>query len=338
MPHAWPAGLLEEQKQSIRDALAKHKLTISNINAFMMNADRRSAAAVLASELDRARSALPRDPPRAHEAGAAAWPTTSARRTSRPSPAARSPPANPGQAGAAIFYEELMPCIEVAEKLGVPLLIEPEPGLLIERFDQYLEFVDRIDSPMIGLNFDIGHAYCVGEDPQDWVAKMAAAHAALSPRRHRRHARPPAPRPRPRRDRLRRHARRDSAKPATTAGSPSSSIRTSTIPTPPPAKRSSFSRRNLTSRLLMNDSCNISLCYLCFLLFKNQIEQEITEETEEMNCKRRNACSPGCNCLRLPNVFTAVADVTMGYLVTHGDLQPARALRVARPPHRACSI
>jgi sugar phosphate isomerase/epimerase len=25
---------------------------------------------------------------------------------------------------------------------------------------------------MVGLNFDIGHAYCVGEDPQDFVAKM----------------------------------------------------------------------------------------------------------------------------------------------------------------------
>ena len=35
--------------------------------------------------------------------------------------------------------------------------------------------------------------------------------------------------------------------------------------------------------------------------------------------------------LRLPNVFTAVADVMMGYLVTHGDLQPAEqfALLVA---------
>jgi sugar phosphate isomerase/epimerase len=43
---------------------------------------------------------------------------------------------------------------------------------LIERFDQYLEFVSRIDSPMIGLNFDVGHAYCVSEDPQDWVATM----------------------------------------------------------------------------------------------------------------------------------------------------------------------
>jgi sugar phosphate isomerase/epimerase len=76
------------------------------------------------------------------------------------------------QSAAAVFYDELMPCVELAERIGVPLLIEPEPGLLIERFDQYLEFVHRVDSPMVGLNFDIGHAYCVGEDPQDWVAKM----------------------------------------------------------------------------------------------------------------------------------------------------------------------
>src|SRR5437773_12190377 len=38
VPHAWPAGLLDEQKQAIRRALADNKLAISNINAFMMNA------------------------------------------------------------------------------------------------------------------------------------------------------------------------------------------------------------------------------------------------------------------------------------------------------------
>ena len=25
----------------------------------------------------------------------------------------------------------------------------------------------------MGLNFDIGHAFCVGEDPQEWIARMA---------------------------------------------------------------------------------------------------------------------------------------------------------------------
>src|SRR5437764_6753508 len=43
VPHAWPAYLLPEQKQALRDALARNRLQISNINAFMMNAinDRR---------------------------------------------------------------------------------------------------------------------------------------------------------------------------------------------------------------------------------------------------------------------------------------------------------
>jgi len=72
-----------------------------------------------------------------------------------------------------VFYDEIMPCVETAEELEVFLLIEPEPGLLIETFEQYLEFADRLDSPWVGLNFDIGHAFCVGQDPQKWIARMA---------------------------------------------------------------------------------------------------------------------------------------------------------------------
>ena len=66
-----------------------------------------------------------------------------------------------------------MPCVELAEKLEIKILIEPEPELFIETFGQYQRFVERIKSPWVGLNFDIGHAYCVGEDPQKWIAKMA---------------------------------------------------------------------------------------------------------------------------------------------------------------------
>ena len=38
VPHAWPAYLLPEQKQGIRDSLTKNCLQISNVNAFMMHA------------------------------------------------------------------------------------------------------------------------------------------------------------------------------------------------------------------------------------------------------------------------------------------------------------
>jgi sugar phosphate isomerase/epimerase len=44
---------------------------------------------------------------------------------------------------------------------------------MIETFEQYLEFVGRIGSPWVGLNFDIGHAFCVGQDPERWIARMA---------------------------------------------------------------------------------------------------------------------------------------------------------------------
>jgi len=171
VPHAWPAGLLDEQKEDIRRQLDEHDLTISNINAFMMNA-----------------VADPRQPywhpgwtdPDPHYRAIRREHTKRALRLAHDldAPHITTEPGGllaEGQTrdeGYDLFYEELAPCVELAEELGVGLLIEPEPELLIERFDQYLEFADRIGSSFLGLNFDIGHAYCVGEDPQDWVEKM----------------------------------------------------------------------------------------------------------------------------------------------------------------------
>ena len=172
VPHAWPSGLLEERKQAIGDCLEAHRLAISNVNAFMMNAvaDPRGAywhpswiepdANYRAIRREHTKRALAL----AAELGA---------------PSIQTEPGGPLREGqswheaARIFYDELMPCVEVAEEHEVYLLIEPEPGLLVETFEQYLEFVGRIDSPRVGLNFDIGHAFCVGQDPQDWIARMA---------------------------------------------------------------------------------------------------------------------------------------------------------------------
>ncbi len=172
VPHAWPAGLLEERKQAIRDCLQQHGLAISNVNGFMMNAvadPRQPYWHPSWIEPDPSYRAIRREHTKralelAAELGA---------------PSIQTEPGGPlaewqSWTGAArVFYDELMPCVEVAEKEQVHLLIEPEPGLLIETFEQYLDFVGRIDSPWVGLNFDIGHAFCVGQDPQDWIPEMA---------------------------------------------------------------------------------------------------------------------------------------------------------------------
>ena len=44
---------------------------------------------------------------------------------------------------------------------------------MIETADQFLEFMQHIDSPAVGMNFDIGHSYCVGDDPATTIPRVA---------------------------------------------------------------------------------------------------------------------------------------------------------------------
>lgn len=172
VPHAWPAGLLPERREAIKDCLKQHKMSVSNVNGFMMNAvaDPRQAYWHPSwIEPDPNYRAIRREHTKralklAKEIGASNLQTE---------PGGPLAEGQSWDAAADVFYDELMPCVEAAEELQIGLLIEPEPGLMIERFEQFLKFVERIKSPWVGLNFDIGHAFCVGEDPQDWVAEMA---------------------------------------------------------------------------------------------------------------------------------------------------------------------
>jgi sugar phosphate isomerase/epimerase len=173
VPHAWPAGLLGVQKDSIRRALTSSGLAISNINAFMMNAvadPRQPYWHPGWTDPDPHYRAIRREHTKralrlAAELGAPAISTE---------PGGEIQPGQTREQATDIFYEEIMPVLDVAAAVGVTLLIEPEPGLLIEKFGQYLEFADRVRHPALGLNFDIGHAYCVGEDPAEWVPRMKA--------------------------------------------------------------------------------------------------------------------------------------------------------------------
>jgi sugar phosphate isomerase/epimerase len=85
-------------------------------------------------------------------------------------------PVEPGASWSAalkLFVEMLKPVAEHAEKENVLLLIEPEPGLLIEKVDQFLELMQHIQSPAVGMNYDVGHAFCVGDDPATSIPRVA---------------------------------------------------------------------------------------------------------------------------------------------------------------------
>ncbi|MFW5639669.1 MAG: sugar phosphate isomerase/epimerase family protein [Thermodesulfobacteriota bacterium] len=63
------------------------------------------------------------------------------------------------------FHQGLERVIPLAEELNIKLLIEPEPDLLIERTAEFTSFMKDVKSDAVALNFDIGHFFCVGEDP-----------------------------------------------------------------------------------------------------------------------------------------------------------------------------
>src|SRR5262249_53780386 len=158
--------------QGIRDSLASSKVGISNINAFMMNAinDRRQKYWHPSwIEPDKNYRAIRVD----HTIRS----LTLAKELGAPNITTEpGGPVEKGQSWSAalkLFVEELKPVIEHAEKVGVLLLVEPEPELLIEKAEQFEEFMRHIDSPAVGLNFDVGHAYCVKDDPATTIPRVA---------------------------------------------------------------------------------------------------------------------------------------------------------------------
>jgi len=172
VPHAWPAGLLDVQKRGILKSMERAGLAFSNINAFMMNAvnDYRQPywypsfiepdPQYRRVRIDHTRRALSL----CAELGAPHITTE---------PGGPIAPGQSRQEAIDLFVEVLKPLAQHAHDLGVLLLIEPEPDLLLETTDQYLEVAERLNAPSIGLNFDVGHAFCVKEDLPRAIAKLA---------------------------------------------------------------------------------------------------------------------------------------------------------------------
>jgi sugar phosphate isomerase/epimerase len=72
-----------------------------------------------------------------------------------------------------VFKDGINNVLPFAEEEKVKILVEPEPGLLLENSSEFLQFIKDFDSDYIGLNFDIGHFVCVNEDPSKLVFKLS---------------------------------------------------------------------------------------------------------------------------------------------------------------------
>ncbi len=58
-----------------------------------------------------------------------------------------------------VLLKRLTELAKVAEKAGVTLALEPEPGLAVESTRELIQLIRRIESPALRINLDIGHAF-----------------------------------------------------------------------------------------------------------------------------------------------------------------------------------
>lgn len=161
-PHLFPATATDRQVRTVRAAIEASGLQVSNCNAFTMHAvgDTWHPSWIEPDE-ERRRERI------RHTAEA----IRVARRLGAPSISTEpGGPISPGmtrEEAMTLFVQGIAEVLPVAEECGVDILVEPEPGLLIERVAQFLTFSARISHLRLGLNFDVGHFFCVGEDPEE---------------------------------------------------------------------------------------------------------------------------------------------------------------------------
>lgn len=169
-PHAWPPDLSSREIREIRDVLARRALAVSNLNAFTLHAvgDTWNPSWI---DPDPRRREIRIDHTRrclelAEALGAPHLSTE---------PGGPLPPGMRREEGLRLFREGLAAVEGEARRRGVKILIEPEPGLLIETGEEFAAFFAPLDPEVFGLNLDVGHFFCVGEDPAEACRRFAAA-------------------------------------------------------------------------------------------------------------------------------------------------------------------
>jgi len=168
VPHAYPLHLTDGSIREIRAGLRECNLEISNINAFMHHADGDTYHP----------SWIEKDPAlRAKRVDYTVRCIDLAEKLG-----ARSISTEPGgplegmsrEKALRLYREGLAAVEERAKQRGIRILIEPEPGLLIESSSEFLDLFRELDPEVFGLNFDVGHFFCVREDPSELIRSMKA--------------------------------------------------------------------------------------------------------------------------------------------------------------------
>lgn len=159
-PHLYPPDFEENQLEHLNEVLSKNNLTVTNLNSFTLFA---VGDTYLPSWIE----------PEKERREIRIRHTLDSLQTAKKLGCGNIsiPPGGPlsgssRQQAMKLFHQGLEQVVSTAEALGVMVLVEPEPNLMIETTAQFKEFIKDVKSKAVGINFDIGHFFCAGEDPR----------------------------------------------------------------------------------------------------------------------------------------------------------------------------
>lgn len=180
-PHLYPPDFDAEKMARLKKVLAQHNLKVTNLNSFTLFAVGDTyLPSWIEPQKERREIRIQHTLESLKIAGTLGCKNISV------------PPGGPlgsmSRDGAmSLFHRGLERVIPLAEELGVKILVEPEPDLLIENSVEFKSFIKDVKSAAVGINFDIGHFFCAGEDPSaafeelfEWVGHVHLEDIAAS--------------------------------------------------------------------------------------------------------------------------------------------------------------
>jgi sugar phosphate isomerase/epimerase len=170
VPHAYPPSIDSAARTAIKHQIRSLDLTVSNINAFTLFAAGDTYHPTWIEEDERLRDLRIEHTMHCIELAHEMECRTVSIQPGGPMIGATIDRQTAGRR----FANGLERLIPIAERLGITIAIEPEPGLFIQTAREYLEFKTeffRKDSN-IRMNCDIGHLFCVNDDPAQTIQSM----------------------------------------------------------------------------------------------------------------------------------------------------------------------
>jgi sugar phosphate isomerase/epimerase len=170
VPHAHPKFFTIEQRSEIKNQIESLGMHVSNVNAFTHFADGDTYHPTWIED-DPAK----REIRIAHTIGCVDIAAQFGAKTISLQPGGPTIGTNiTPRLAAERFAEGLRRVLPYAKQHNVTLAVEPEPGLFIETAAEYLRFKEDFfpDETLVRMNCDIGHLFCVGEDPAAVIRAM----------------------------------------------------------------------------------------------------------------------------------------------------------------------